>query len=144
MTGRLLPLHLGADSLWSKHGFSDGSPFDFEDPGPDHDDDPPHADWTLLRETMSGEQRADLLEVLVRRHLVPAIASATGATPEIVRIGTHHNPVRDARLDIHGRDGAPEGWDTIDVEVSRDQVLEAARTLGDSTETMDEGKTTCA
>jgi hypothetical protein len=129
MTGRLLPLHLGADSLWSRHGFSDGSPFEFEDHGQDHDDDPPHADWTLLRETMSGVQRADLLELLVRRHLVPAIAAATGETPDIIRIATHHNPVRDARFDSHGRDGAPGSWDMIEVEVSRDEILEAAGML---------------
>lgn len=126
MTGRLLPLHMSADSLWSRHGFCEGSPYEFEDRGQDHDDDPPHADWTLVRDTLDDGRRADLLELLVRRHLVPAIASATGCEPEIVRMGTHHNPVRDARFDIHRRDCAPEGWDEIVVEITRDQVLQAA------------------
>lgn len=126
MTGRLLPLHLGADSLWSRHGFSEGSPYEFEDRGQDHDDDPPHADWTLVRDTLGDAHRADLLELLVRRHLVPAIVSATGSAPEIIRIGTHHNPVRDARFDSHRSDPAPEGWDEIVVEITRDQVLQAA------------------
>lgn len=126
MTGRLMPLHLTAGCLWSKYGFMDGQPFEFEDRGPDHDDAPPHEDWILIRETMNSGQRHDLLDLLVRRHLVPAIADATGETPELVRIRSSHNPTRDARLG-HGNDGAmPAGWTDIGTEVTPGQVLAAA------------------
>jgi hypothetical protein len=125
MTGPLKPPHLAAEGLWSRFGFGDGGPFEFEDRGQEHDDDPPHADWTLLREEMTQDQRADLLELLVRRHLLPEIAAATGETPEIARIGTHHNPVRDARL-ARDEGAMPPAWAGVGVEVAPDQVRAAA------------------
>jgi len=145
MSGRLQPIHLSADSLWSRHGFMDGSPFEFEDRGQDFDDEPPHEDWTILRETMDSSQRADLLELLVRRHLLPAITDATGETPELARIVTAHNPVRDARMGPRNGGDVPATWTAIGVDVTRQQALAAAaRILGDRTKTADEGRTTCA
>ena len=127
MTGRLQPLHLAAECLWSKYGFMDGSPFEFEDRGQDFDDTPPHEDWMLIKDVMNGRQRHDLLETLVRIHLLPAIATATGETPGLMRIMTSHNPVRDARLGHANDTDIPEAWLDIGVEVSREQVLRTAR-----------------
>jgi len=125
MTGQIMPMHLGAGSLWTRYGFTDGQPFEFEDRGQEHDDDPPHDDWTIIQDTMSSKQRRDVLELLVRRHLVPAITKATGETPTIVRVGTQHNPLRDSRYDIHAPDATPDGWSEIWVEVSRMQIMQA-------------------
>jgi hypothetical protein len=126
MTGMLTTTRLSAASLWSRHGFGDGAPFEFEDRGQEHDDDPPHPDWTMLRKTLSRDGRDALLMALVRDHLAPAIAAATGTAPEPVAIGTSHNPVRDARMDVADM---PEAWEGVHVDLPRDTVLAAARAI---------------
>lgn len=123
MTETLLPTVLSASSLWSRYGFGDGFPFDFEDRGPAFDDEP----LTPLQQAialLSMDRRADLVEVLVRRHLLPEITRVTGDEPVIVRIGTHHNQVRDQRYG-RGSSAMPEAWDDIEVTVTPDQVAEA-------------------
>lgn len=124
----LLPLTLCADSLWSRYGFGDGNPFEFIDRGPDFDDQP----YGPLRQAISDLDacgRADLLERLVTRHLVPVIERATGSAPRIVRIGTQHNQVRDADF-RHGA-SMPEGWDDIAVTLTSAQVAEALQPYKD-------------
>ncbi|MFZ3482075.1 hypothetical protein [Sphingomonas sp. 3-13AW] len=129
MTGKLQAVHLSAESLWSKHGFSDGHPFEFEDRGQEFDDAPPHEDWLLLQESLTIAQRRDLLELLVRRHLLPVIAAATGQTPALARIETHHNPIRVAQVADFGQVSAPASWSDIEVEVSRDQIIVAIQDI---------------
>jgi len=137
MTGRIMPIHLGVDSLWSRYGFCDGNPFEFDDPGQDHDDDPPHTDWDTIRETMTKRQRDDLLELLVTRHLLP-VAQAAGHTIRIVRIGTQHNPLRDARFEDGMRIEDVDGLKGIGVKVSREEIMQAAaEVLERSRTTMD-------
>lgn len=128
MTGMLTTTRLSATSLWSRYGFGDGDPFEFEDRGQEHDDDPPHPDWTLLRETLSRDARDALLTILVREHLAPAIAAAAGTAPDLVVIRTSHNPVRDARM---VSDEMPETWTDIHVDLARETVIAAARTIVD-------------
>ncbi len=137
MTGRIMPIHLGVDSLWNRYGFCDGDPFEFEDPGQDHDDDPPHPDWDTIQQAMTRSQRDDLLELLVVRHLLP-VAQAAGHTIRIVRIGTHHNPLQDARFRDGMRIEDMNGLEDIGVEVSREEIMRAAaEVLGRSRTTMD-------
>lgn len=128
MTGMLTTTRLSATSLWSRYGFGDGVPFEFEDRGQEHDDDPPHPDWTLLRETLSRNGRDALLILLVREHLVPAIAAATGMAPDLVVVGTGHNPVRDARM---ASQDMPAAWTDIHVDLARETVIAAAGTIRD-------------
>jgi len=126
MCGPLLPIHLRASALFDRHGFGDGRPFEFADRGPEHDDDPSHPDHVRLHEDHGSAERQDLLELLVRRHLVPAIESRTGETPTLVRIGTHHNQLRDARFGPRqGMMHMPDEWRDIVVEVSPEGILEA-------------------
>lgn len=123
MTGALTETRLSASSLWSRHGFADGQPFEFSDPGRDHDDDPPHPDWTLLRETLDADGRRRLLADLIEMHLVPAIERTTGEAPRTRIIGTGHNPIRDARM---GAESMPDAWNAIHVDLAREVVIAAA------------------
>lgn len=124
MCGPLLPIDLRASALFDRHGFGDGRPFEFADRGPEHDDDPPHADYVRLYEDQDNRGRHELLERLVRRHLLPVITERTGETPTLVRIGTHHNQIRDSRFGPpQGIARMPEQWSDIVVEVSPEEIL---------------------
>ena len=126
MCGPLLAIRLDAADLWSKFGFNDGSPFEFEDLGAEHDDDPPHADWMLLDDRSF---RDDLLERLIVARLLPLIEARTGERPEIVRWGGHHNPVRDARYRAGEGAVMPASWAGIAAEVSPEDIRSEARQL---------------
>lgn len=124
VSGPLLPLHLAAEDLWSRHGFGDGRPFSFEDRGPGFDDASPDPSYVRIVEETTREQRDDLLAALIERHLLPAIEVFTGETPAIGRIGTHHNTVRDRRfLDDHAA-VMPLSWYGISVVVAPEDILE--------------------
>lgn len=124
MSGPLLPLHLAAEDLWSRHGFDDGRPFSFQDRGPGFDDASPDPSYVRIVEETTREQRDDLLAALIERHLLPAISVVTGETPAIGRIGTHHNTVRDRRfLDDHAA-AMPLSWSGISVVVPPEGVLD--------------------
>lgn len=126
MTGRLLPLRLSAEGLFGRYGFGDGNPFEFADRGPAFDDQDPEPVYVRLNDDLGRKDRDDLLELLVRRHLLPLIVERTGDEPEIVRIGTHHNTVREARSDpSRPDDGMPETWKDIEAMVEEEDVLDA-------------------
>lgn len=128
MTGPLRDLRIRADGLWSRYGFENGNPFEFEDASsPDGGE---HADWLLLRKAMRARQRHLLLDLLVRRHLVPAIVLATGEAPELEYVVTSNNPVRDVRLSSRGKGAMPADWHGINVTIPRGQVLSAANEMG--------------
>lgn len=116
---------LAAEDLWSKWGFGDGNPFRREDLGPDLDD----VEDPLLDEIhdLGMEHRCDLVDLLVRTHLVPAITAATGETPDLNLVYTNHNPTRDVRY-TQGADAPPE-WMDISVEVPEDGIRTALETM---------------
>ncbi len=125
MNGELKTLRLAAMDLWDRYGFSSGDPFDFDDRGPGYDDEP-SAEWVQMHETMDRKMRIDVLETLIRSHLLPAIAAADGGSPRIDRLETPHNPIRDARYDPFFHAGLePPKWNGIFVDVSPEAIMAA-------------------
>lgn len=128
MTGTLI---LVSASLLSKWGFDDGDPFEaFTDWYHDQHSDGPmrHCNCKSLDLGVSDH---DLLRLLVRRHLVPALDQRV----ELVDIETSHNPVRATKVDgvdveecWYGR--APTPTLTPDaVEIAYEDVLKAIEEL---------------
>ena len=119
----LQPVHLSAESLWSRYGFGDGDPFEFADRGPAFDDQP-HPPLQAAITALDAAARGDLVETLVRTHLLPEIARITGETPTLARVGTQHNQVRDARF-RHDPSAMPEAYADIAVTVTPTHVADA-------------------
>lgn len=88
-------LILSSASLLSKWGFDDGNPFDeVADWWHDRHGEPlmGHCDCGYAD---LGVDRAELLEALIRRYLLPALDQRV----EVEMIGTSHNPVRARSID---------------------------------------------
>lgn len=116
-----MSLFLDANSLLSKWGNGDGGVVDewywdtYDEPMPD------------------GVDEADVLESLVRTHLLPLIAAA-GHTYELERIETSHNPVRLRYLDGVEVDqyNGPDLLTGIYVDIPDEVALAAVRKPVDS------------
>jgi len=125
MNGDLKTLRLKAMDLWCRYGFSSGDPFDFEDRGPGHDDDP-SAEYAQIYDLMDREMRIDVLELLIREHLLPAIETACGETVRIERVETPHGPLRDARYELFFSVYLePPKWEDVFVDVPPEAIMDA-------------------
>ena len=105
-------IRLSASGLASKWGFFDG---DLLYEHEIYDDD---GTWN----------EHDVIEILVRRHLVPVV-EAVGIALDLFRISTIHNPIRTMSINgqavIHTSAHTPKELDGIHVDVSMEDVQAA-------------------
>ena len=104
---------LNASDLCSKFGFGEGESFpNMKVSDKDYMD------------AMQGASSAEVLFILVKKHLLPEIERVTGLLPKIYLIDAFRNPVR---AEDYERDTMPPEWESIEVTVLLDDLRAAAK-----------------